>query len=186
MSAAVIQLPNRARDVEQFADGEDWLLRTLLPMELLATAPSLNLASLADYWNEKRLGCGYLPGRSFVDPVNFARLRVIGRVHVIDVSDDDPMNFRFKLHGTTITEFRGHDFTGSRLGELANPMHGRGLATDYFTVKMTGLPRYQRIEASYDYSRRDYYRLILPISTTGRKVDTLVVGVSPETKDILG
>jgi hypothetical protein len=170
------------RDVE----GRDWVVRTLLPMEQLAEEPGSKLARLAALWTEAQATRGGIPDRKFVDPITFARLRLVGSVHIIDVSADDPQDYRIKVHGTIVTQLRQADLTGTRLGDMPNRLHAKGLAVDYLTTKLAGVPRYQRIEASYNFSVRDYRRLILPVASAGT-IDTLVVAVqSRETDTVRG
>jgi hypothetical protein len=168
------------------AEGRDWVVRTLLPMDDLTDEKESKLARLAALWNDAQASRSGVPDRKFVDPVTFARLRLVGSVHIIDVSANDPQDYRIKVHGTIVTQLRQADLTGTRLGDMPNRLHAKGLAVDYYTAKMTGVPRYQRIEASYNFSVRDYRRLILPVASAGA-IDTLVVAVqSRETDTVRG
>jgi len=168
------------------SEGRDWLVRTTLAIDELMAEPESKLGRMAALWFGARQQLGGVPDRRFIDPVSFARLRLVGSVHIIDVSAEDPQDYRIKVHGTIVTQLRQRDLTGTRIGDMPNRLHAKYLAIDYRTVKESGEPLYQRIEASYNFSQRDYRRLILPVASAG-SIDTLVVTVqSRETETVRG
>lgn len=106
-----------------------------------------------------------------------ADIGMLGFVHVIDVSSENPENFNVQVYGSRVTFYNGQNLSGLKIGSFPIPIYRESVATDYNTVRMTGVPAYHRVIATVDGSRRHYTRLLLPFSTDGNRPDRLLVGV---------
>jgi hypothetical protein len=100
------------------------------------------------------------------------RARMIGRLHVVDVASSDPGDFRYDLAGDVLP-------LKAPPGPSTLPVAIYADATmrDYNTVRLTGVPRVQRIRAHLEGVCYHYTRLILPFLGETRRVSHLVVAI---------
>jgi len=118
-----------------------------------------------------------IPSKDDIDPVDLAKLNMIGTVHILDVSPDNPAHFFFRLYGSKMTLDNGKNYTGLRIGDYPVEIWSTALQEDYLSVKYTGLPRYQHVGAFMNNSTRGYTRLTLPLASNGYHIDKLLIGV---------
>ena len=79
---------------------------------LEALAVSSFILGVYDHWNGLRRGrC--MPSRADLDPVELPRA-LLPSVFMVDVTRD-PLDFRYRLLGTALVEWFGHDPTGRRV-----------------------------------------------------------------------
>jgi len=158
--------------------GADWIERETLDPEALDEQEPLGC--LYQYW----LGCkrtsGGVPSRDAINPHVLHDCKLLGYAHVVDVSADDPLEFTFRLFGTSVTLDDSRNYAGTKVGDYPVAPYREAVAKDYLTVKITAWPRLQRVRASVNYSRRSYQRLILPFSGGDSKPDRLLVAVRYE------
>src|SRR5258706_10564796 len=81
----------------------------------------LRLKRLFAYWCAARQG-RLMPSRRALDPLDF--WYVLGPVMLIDVLRE-PLRFRFRLHGTEITQRVHYDLTGKLLDEIPDAEYRR-------------------------------------------------------------
>lgn len=127
-------------------------------------------ARLIAYWDRKR-GDRIAPARPEIDPLDLAR--VLPHVALIDVLDG-AATFRYRLVGEHINEQTGRRLTGTTLGPACIPL---GLHEACATVASKA--SIETIESEFQNAAGVYKRLsavLLPLSTDGERVDTLLVG----------
>jgi hypothetical protein len=134
------------------------------------------LGYLYQYWRGlcSDTGCQF----SDIDTVHLVRAGIIGKLHIIDVTDSDPGEFRFQLFGYAVP-----------LGRYDKPrahpvkIYGDSVLRDYNTVRLTGLPRLQRIRGRLRDVSHHYTRLILPFLDAHGRVTHLAVAIRQEPGD---
>ena len=138
----------------------------------LAEAPP-SLLRLAEIWNEKR-GVEPLPPRasfSFDDIVPW-----LGYLHLLELVDDD---FQFRIFGSAVAAWLGHDYTGRRLSDLmsAVPDVGTKAAAGYRKAIATLAPVYLHTEqARHRGTEFGWSRLLLPLGV-GDRVTHLMIAI---------
>lgn len=126
-----------------------------------------------DYWRNLTFG-DVLPGRQHLDPCELADL--LPHIWILDVARD-PMRFRYRLIGTTITELAGADNTGKWLDEVhpeCRPGHPTFEA--YRSVAETRKIDWRRGRPFFNHSKRypELERILLPLATDGKNVDMIL------------
>jgi len=163
----------RSRFVDFVSDSDgNYIERRQLKLD---TLPGRNdpLGYLYRYWRGLRseTGCQF----SNVDTVHLTRAGVIGTLHVVDVSSNDPVDFRFELFGYALP-------FGAQEKPRAHPVaiYAESTLRDYNTVRLTARPRLQRIRCRLDDTLHHYTRLILPFLNEGGRVVRLAVAIRQE------
>lgn len=156
-------------DVDEIVDLPDVVKRRRMPIAQIAPEDE-KLRHAHAYWTSKRKG-GLLPARRDIDILELRPL--LGTMHLVDVVDGDPANFRFRVYGSSIPLDSSHNYTNSAIGDYPSPAYRRSLMEDYGAVAFTGTPNYQHIVALINYLPHSYSRLILPLADDGRRVDVL-------------
>ncbi len=138
------------------------------------------LAALYRYWSDKGAGRP-APPRSEIDPVEVPAL--LGNIVLIDVRPDldrwRAERFVYRLIGAKISLAVGSELTGQSVAEVQPPHVSEALTALYERVIDTVTPqvsRYDRPLANGVWA--DFTSLALPLSTDGRSVDKLLVGVA--------
>jgi hypothetical protein len=148
------------------ADVED-VLKSGVPLQPEAQA-------LHALWDAKRHARA-MPARS---DFAFEDLRRwLGNLVLVDVLDRGA-DFLFRVYGTTVAHFFGHDLTGRRLSQLA-AMPQRICREEYGDVVTSRRPRYVVRRPSIRRVYANAARVILPLSRDGRGVEQLLVGFYP-------
>ncbi|MCH2393136.1 PAS domain-containing protein [Oceanibaculum sp.] len=158
----------------------NFIYRMPMAVSEVSKSDSLGMESLWQIWQHAQQSRGRphsLPLLSDVDPKMIADIGMLGFVHIIDVSPENPENFNVQVYGSRVTFYNGQNLSGLKIGTFPIPIYRESVATDYNTVRMTGVPAYHRVIATVDGSRRHYTRLLLPFSTDGNRPDRLLVGV---------
>lgn len=131
------------------------------------------IRALYDYWRAIHPRDGGLPGRRHLDPLDIPRL--LPNIWMIDVRRQ-PLRFRFRLVGTEIVRFTGHDATGQWLDQVyPGYEHSEAFAAHRGCV-LHGRPGYRKSVASLTPRRRsvEAERLYLPLAEDGMTVDILL------------
>lgn len=98
----------------------------------------------------------------------------MGRINILDVIAEDPLDFRFRLYGTGYLVDGGRDYTGKALRDSRFPLHAAAAAQDYSNVKRFGLPARHLVTARLGDIRYEYERVLLPFAADRRTVDTIL------------
>jgi hypothetical protein len=135
------------------------------------------LKKLYAYWRKKK-GKRPAPLRAAIAPEEIKAL--LPNIYLIDVVGEGP-RFRFRLVGTGVAEGYGDDITGKFLDELDLDMVGDEINAQYHQAVAECRPILHR----WNYTKKDgrhieYERLILPLASTGDKVDMLLCGAVAE------
>ena len=138
----------------------------------LAEAPP-SLLRLAEIWNEKR-GPTPLPPRalfSFDDIVPW-----LGYLHLLELVEDD---FHFRIFGSAVAAWLGHDYTGRRLSDVLStvPDVGTKAEAGYRKAIATLAPVYLHTEmARHRGAEFGWSRLLLPLGD-GDRVTHLMIAI---------
>jgi hypothetical protein len=125
-------------------------------------------------WDSRRGGREF-PSRADFDVLDFKY--VIGQLALLDVSYD-PLRFRFRLHGTGISQRVGYEMTGKELDDLPPPLIRSSMRRHYSEVVGRRVPIVEARERQIrDDSIVDSEALALPLSSDGKTIDMLMVGV---------
>jgi hypothetical protein len=136
------------------------------------------LTDLHQYWLEKR-GDRAMPRRADIDPLHPALRRHLGFVVLTDVLE--PVRFRFRLIGSTLTSIVGRDSTGRYLDEVYSPADYEYMIVAYRWVVVHRAPL--RISGNLRHENRswiDMESIDMPLSSDGVVVDMIM------TRSVLG
>ena len=142
-------------------------------IELPLTEAPPSLLRLAEIWNEKR-GSNPLPPRahfSFDDIVPW-----LGYLHLLELVDDD---FQFRIFGSAVAAWLGHDYTGRRLSDIVSqvPEVGTKAAAGYHRTIAAAAPVYLYTEiARHRGTDFGWSRLLLPLGE-GDRITHLMIAV---------
>ncbi len=150
---------------------EDVVLRRPQPLSSLESLDP-ELFQVFEYWQSRRQE-GLLPRRKDIDVLQLKP--VLGHTHLVDVSAQDPAEYRFRLYGSKVRLDRFRNYTNSKVGDYPSEPYRNALIEDYSSVVWTGTPLYQHIVARLQSIPYSYSRLLLPLAEDGRKVNMLVV-----------
>jgi hypothetical protein len=143
-------------------------------MPLSRLPESRRLSQLHDYWRELwLLSRGALAD---FDAVRLVQMAALGWVHLVDVGAEDPARFAIAIRGWRVPN-AGIDKSreGMRLGE--HPVHllSESVMSDYRVAREVGAPLYHRVRSRLRGHNYAYRRLILPLSSDGKRTDRLMV-----------
>ena len=129
----------------------------------LSNAPK-DIVALAAHWDGLRRGRSY-PARRDIDPV--ALRDYLGLLCIIAVRGD-PVDFVYRLFGSTLAGYLDMDLTGKSIRDLPPAELGQHLFTQIADTISAGAPGYFRTLVSYGVPPRHSgsHRLILPFGTT--------------------
>lgn len=131
------------------------------------------LRRLYAYWDERRQGREF-PARGDLDPVDFRY--ILGHVLLIDVLDD-PLRFRFRLHGSELAARAGYDMTGKMADDLPNAANRALLIERCRLLVETRQPMAAADERILGRRRFGYEVIWLPLARDGRHIDMLMAGL---------
>ncbi|MEQ8585793.1 MAG: PAS domain-containing protein [Thalassobaculaceae bacterium] len=136
------------------------------------------LRGLYAYWDARR-GDRDMPARSDLDPVDVPDL--LRHLILLDVTYD-PLRFKVRLYGTEVTDLRGRDLTGRYLYEGDPTFIGE--QTRPWNVETVETRRPHSVTGPFtdisDGRSGTFYRLGLPLSEDGERVDMLMIGLVRE------
>lgn len=154
----------------------DIVKRRRMPVREISPEDS-KLVAAYNYWESKRRN-GLLPSRKDIDVIDLRP--VIGKTHIVDVAQENPASFQFRLFGSSVPDVLNQS-PDKMVGDLMSKALQKSVIEDYTAVCFTGAPAYHHVVAMMDFVVHSYARLILPLSDDGRKVDKLVVCVNART-----
>ena len=132
------------------------------------------LQRLHDDWENRRRGRAF-PARSDFDVLDLKY--IIGQLALVDVGYD-PMRFRFRLHGTGISQRVGYEMTGKDVDELPPPVVRSLVRRHFIAVVEQRVPLVEvRERPIMDDRVLASETLVLPLSRDGVTIDTLILGL---------
>ena len=160
----------RSRDEAQSAD-QDLVHHYGSALALDQIAPN-ELRQLYEHWAILK-GQRLLPSRSDVDIGQLAFC--VSNLAVASV-EAQPFRVRYEFVGDALIQLYGEDLTGRYVDELYSaPVRAEALAA-YRRVVATADPMFTRRIFDLLIKRFGYYRLMLPLAASGRRVDHVLVG----------
>jgi len=136
------------------------------------------LADLFSYWEAlQNSGGGRL---SDVDPVRLIQLGLLDRMHLINADDPDPAGLVVEVRAPGAPAVPGSLRNGDKLARHPVQILADSTIDDYDRVRRHGQPQYARVESSLLDRRYRYRRLVLPLSTSGDRVDRLLVVIDAD------
>lgn len=131
------------------------------------------LRDLVRYWNEKR-GDRAMPGRPDLDPLEMKRF--LRYVSLYDVQANPP-RYYCRVDGSKQVDLFGVDCTGRHLDEAMSAEHVAMAHISYGAVVESFAPRRHKRAIEYNNQWIEYECVILPLSTSGERVEMLMVGI---------
>ena len=131
------------------------------------------LKRLLGYWRAARQGRA-MPARRDLDPLDF--WYVVGHVMLIDVLRE-PLRFRFRLHGSEITQRVHYDLTGKLLDEIPDAEYRRHAIERCRGAVAAARPQRFEQDRELDGRSHRYEALWLPLSDDQTSVTMLMCGL---------
>jgi PAS domain len=178
-TAEIVQLRDAARIARD--DHGNFIERRPVHTDV-AMARGGGLADLLRYWQALK-GNTAVPSFADIDPVRLAQLGVLGRLHVLNAANPDPLRIRFDLYGNKVPLDNGRIYTGLAIGDHPVRIQAETVAADYDLVRQSAEPHYFRVRKRLGGVGYRYARLVLPFSDGHGRVDRLIVAVRPEPDD---
>jgi len=142
----------------------------------VATLSIINprLQQLYEWWLNNHAGRKF-PSRADVDPIDLRF--ILGNLMLVDVIGSTPPDFRIRLHGSNLVFRHGYELTGKMLDELPLVEQRDRARQTFTTVVSTGEPLHGHRDQVFALRPQQYETIILPLSTDGANIDTLLVGL---------
>ena len=109
---------------------------------------------------------------------------MLGLVHVVDVSADEPGNYRYDLWGCKTTVTAGRDLSRLTVDSIPSAALRRSVEDAYTEVKKRGRPVLTEVHTDTSDSLLAYRRLLVPMTDDGRNVSHLLVGSIPNAPEV--
>lgn len=129
-----------------------------------------------DYWDTKR-GDRLMPARADLDPIEMKP--ILPHVVLMDVLRDAkpgwPLDFRYRLMGSTVDTHMSRPFTGLHMSELKHQQPDSQMWQNFSAVATERVPRFNRVP--YVGPHRDFLSvidLVMPLSSDGETVNMLM------------
>lgn len=129
-----------------------------------------------DYWAAKR-GERLMPARADIDPLEI--VSILPHVVLIDVLRDArpgwPLDFRYRVMGTTVDAHMSRRFTGVKMSDVPHQQPDSQLFRNFAHVVKTREPQFNRVP--YVGPHKDFLSvvdLVMPLSIDGETVDMLM------------
>ena len=140
------------------------------------------LDKLLKFWESKRNGRQF-PSKTDFDPLELKPW--LGNLEILDVTNEVPPRYRFRLVGTNINNIDGEDITGRYADDVFSE-HYDTIVADFDKALLKKGPYYKFnawVENLKGYQMR-YDKLVLPLSKDGSSIDMLLVYLDElETKE---
>jgi hypothetical protein len=139
------------------------------------TIDSPTLRRMHGDWQKRQRG-SLLPGRSEFDVVDFKY--ILGRLNLVQVHQD-PLRFRYRVHGTECARLLGYDMTGKFVDQYPDPVYSTRVRRNFSSVVESPQPRCDLGKREVVDGRIIHFEaLILPLAEDGETVDMLMVALS--------
>jgi hypothetical protein len=135
-----------------------------------------DLLRVRAYWERKRQG-GFAPRRADIDPADL--VDSLPRIMLADVLPE-PLDFRYRLSGTAISNVHGKELTGKSPRDLTPAAYATLIYDHYCEAVRRREPLLHLIVLDSEQRSRSYVRLLLPLSEDGTTVTMLMAVDSKE------
>jgi hypothetical protein len=102
------------------------------------------------------------PPEAHLNELLFRRPGLAGYAHIVDVSPDDPLGFRFRLWASRAPLDGETDYTGLVLGNYPIAAYRDVIAAHYQGVKLSAQPQFGVLDYTNRHAHHHYHRLVLP------------------------
>jgi hypothetical protein len=143
----------------------------------VATELYPDLQRVRAYWTGKRQA-RFAPRRADIDPADL--VAVLPRIMLADVVAKPPLDFRYRLSGTAITDVHKKDLTGKGPRDLVPAAYGDMIYAHYCEAVRRREPLLHLVVLDTIERSRSYARLLLPLSEDGSAVTMLMAVDSAE------
>lgn len=121
-------------------------------------------------WNQLRDGRSMPPRAAFrLEDLRFC----VGRINLIEIRRD-PLDFVYRIRGTSIAQMHREDCTGRSVSSMAPPAYRDMLIRHYAAALDRRAPVLHRIRQFKGTYENQYRRLCLPLAEDGETVDMLL------------
>lgn len=127
-------------------------------------------AALLQQWEARRNG-RFCPAWADFPVVDLRHW--LGSLNLLDVVDEGA-DFRFRVYGTRMAEMMGHELTGKLVSELPEPRLVEASLHLYRTVLERRAPQFAFHQAPRGASRGFWLRLVMPLASSGDRIDRLM------------
>ena len=110
----------------------------------------------------------------FVEMLSFG---LVGKLHFVDVTAEDPEKFRFRLVGRDQRVAGDTDLSGRMVGDIQSKAVGDLVRSSYAGVKQTGRPLLSWVAVERSAYASAYRRFLLPLADDGCEVSEIACGV---------
>jgi hypothetical protein len=128
------------------------------------------IARALAYWRAKR-GTRLLPSRADIDPLDLSV--DLPRVMMAEVTHD-PLEFRYRVAGTSTFRVHGEELTGKHPRDLQPREFGTLIHNHYCEAVTRRAPVLHLIQLNVGDVSTSYARIILPLASDGETVDRLL------------
>jgi hypothetical protein len=136
--------------------------------------PDARLRALYEYWVGKCAGRP-MPRRADIDVIELGPW--LGNLMLIEVIDGGA-EFRYRVYGSTLAQYYGHDFTG-KTTEAVREVAREAVRNEYRMLLAERRALVVLRDREVRHRTMRVAKLALPLSTTGERIDMLLVGCYP-------
>jgi len=129
-----------------------------------------------EYWLAKRAGRP-MPSRSDIDPIEVPDC--VGNLCLVEVTNDVPRRFRFRIDGTNLAVLSGFDLTGKYADQVPDPVYRDLIVALYERVVLTRAPVFVSDHEEWKGYGVAVTSVTLPLSNDGERVDGILDAVFP-------
>jgi hypothetical protein len=127
-----------------------------------------------EYWLVKRAGRA-MPSRADIEPLELRDC--LGNLCLVEVTDETPPRFRFRLDGSNLALTTGFDMTGKFLEEMPDPDYRAFVDSIYRRVLQTRAPVFMANHEDWKGYDLRVTSVTMPLSTDGVRIDGLLDAV---------
>ncbi|NJO33108.1 MAG: PAS domain-containing protein [Rhodospirillales bacterium] len=140
------------------------------------TITNPKIVRMYDYWSSKCAG-RMMPSRSDIDALELRDC--LGNLCLIEVTDDTPRRFRFRIDGSNLASLTGFDMTGKFVDQMPEPGYRDFVTALYERVVLTREPVFLANHEEWEGYGIEVVSATLPLSTYGFRVDGILDAVFP-------
>ena len=154
--------------------GDDYEDKTVWSQDVLHANRHTGFFKLYDRWQAFCAARGTVPSLEDLASDALEREWDGGTINLIDVTDENPANFRLSRTTPMAASFFRSDVTNAPISLLPFQLHARSMETEFNQLKRQARPGLFGIDQSYAGTRRSYLRLALPVADEPGKITRLV------------